>query len=77
MGIRRFTRQRKTHCSSHRVVWVGRDLIAHPVPTPCHEQRPIPPAQGAQSPALPGRGQPQLLWAAGARASPPSSSSST
>ena len=36
------------------MVWVGRDLTDHPVPTPCHGQGPLPPAQGAQSPVQPG-----------------------
>ena len=39
---------------SHRVVWLGRDLIDRLVPTPCHGLGPLPPAQGAQSPIQPG-----------------------
>jgi len=60
------------------MVWVGRDLIDSLGPTPlpwtgtpstrpgCSKSRPAWPR------ALPGRGQSQLLWAAWARASPPS-----
>jgi len=36
------------------MVWVGRDLEGHLVPPPCHEQGPLPPPQGAQSPIHPG-----------------------
>jgi len=36
------------------MVWVGRDLIDHPVPHPCHGQGPLPPGQVAQSPVQPG-----------------------
>jgi len=47
------------------MVWVGRDLIDHPVPTP------LPwagtpstrPGYSELHPTWPGRGQPQLLWA--------------
>jgi len=39
--------------SSDRMVWVGRDLIDHLVPTPCHGQGHLPPAQGAPSPVQP------------------------
>jgi len=63
------------------MVWVGRALIDHPVPTPCRVQGPLPPDQGAPRP-IPALSQlalntareeqPQLLWAARARASPPS-----
>ena len=63
---------------NHRMVWVGRDLKDHLFPTPlpwagtsstrpgCSELHPTWPW------ALPGRGQPQLLWAACPSASPPS-----
>ena len=63
---------------NHRMVWVGRDLEDHLFPTPlpwagtsstspgCSELHPTWPW------ILPGRGQPQLLWATCARASPPS-----
>jgi len=37
-----------------RLVEAGRDLIAHPVPPPCHAQGSLPPAQCAQSPVQPG-----------------------
>jgi len=36
------------------MVWVGRDLKAHPVSTPCHGQGCHPPAQAAQGPIQPG-----------------------
>ena len=36
------------------MVWVGRDLKDHLVPTPCHGQRHLPLDQGAQSPIQPG-----------------------
>jgi len=55
------------------MVWVGRDLKEHLVKTP-HlpldqvTQSPIQPGLGT----LPGKGQPQLLWATCASASPPS-----
>ena len=39
---------------NHRKVWVGRDLKDHPVPTPCHRQGHLPPAQAAPSPVQPG-----------------------
>jgi len=39
---------------NHRLVWVGRDLTDHPVPPPCPGQGPLPPEQGAPSPAQPG-----------------------
>ncbi|KAK4821027.1 hypothetical protein QYF61_012113 [Mycteria americana] len=39
---------------NHRMVWVGRDLTDHPVPTPCHGQGHLPPDQVAQSPIQPG-----------------------
>jgi len=39
---------------NHRMVWVGRDLIHHLVPTPCHGQGPLPLAQCAPSPIQPG-----------------------
>ena len=47
---------------SHRImesqncgmVWVGRDLKDHLVPTPCHGQGHLPPDQVAQSPSKPG-----------------------
>ena len=38
----------------HRLVWVGRDLIDHPVPAPCHGQGHLPPDQAAPSPIQPG-----------------------
>ena len=38
----------------HRMVWVGRDLIDHLVPTPCHGQRHLPLDQVAQSLIQPG-----------------------
>jgi len=36
------------------MVWVGRDLEDHLVPTPCHEQGHLPPAHAAQSSIQPG-----------------------
>jgi len=36
------------------MVWVGRDLIDHLVPAPCHGQGPLPPAQAAPSSIQPG-----------------------
>jgi len=36
------------------MVWAGRDLTDNPVPPPCHEQGPLPPAQAAPSPVQPG-----------------------
>ena len=39
---------------NRRTVWVGRDLDAHLLPTPCHEQGHLPPAQGAHSSIQPG-----------------------
>ena len=38
---------------NHRMVWVGRDLIDHPVPTPCPGQGPLPPDPAASSPVQP------------------------
>ena len=63
---------------NHRMVWVGRDLKHHLVPTPlpwagtlstrpgCSELHPTWPW------TLPGRGHPQLLWATCSSISPPS-----
>jgi len=63
---------------NHRMVWVGRDLKEHLVPTPlpravtssprpgCSELHPTRPL------TLPGRGHPQLLWATCSSVSPPS-----
>jgi len=34
------------------MVWVGRDLTDHLVPTPCHGQGPLPPAKVAHNPVL-------------------------
>jgi len=39
---------------NHRMVWAGRDLKHHLVPTPCHGQGHLPQDQGAQSPVQPG-----------------------
>ena len=39
---------------NHRLVWVGRDLKAHPVPALCHGQGHLPLDQVAQSPIQPG-----------------------
>uniref|UniRef100_A0A672VD10 BHLH domain-containing protein n=1 Tax=Strigops habroptila TaxID=2489341 RepID=A0A672VD10_STRHB len=39
-------------CHIHRMVWVGRHLKAHPVPTPCHKQGHLPLAQAAPSPCV-------------------------
>ena len=39
---------------NHGMVWVGRDLINYPVPTPCHAQGPLLPAHGAPNPIQPG-----------------------
>jgi len=36
------------------MVWVGKDLKDHLVPSPCHGQGPLPPDQVAQSPVQPG-----------------------
>jgi len=41
---------------NHGMVWVGRDLIDHLVPTPCHGQVHLPLDQAAQSPVQPGLG---------------------
>ena len=72
-GTLSFVRMART--SNHRMVWVGRDLKDHLVPPPlpsagtsstrpgCSELHPTWPW------ALPGRGQPQLLWATWVRAS--------
>ena len=38
----------------HRMVWVGRGLYDHPVPTPCYRQGHLPLDQVAQSPIQPG-----------------------
>ena len=38
----------------HRMVWLGKDLKDHLVPTPCHEQGHLPLDQGAQSSIQPG-----------------------
>ncbi|XP_061317325.1 keratinocyte-associated protein 3 isoform X2 [Pezoporus flaviventris] len=43
-----------TRIYNHRMVWVGRDLKAHPVPTPCHRQGHLPIDQVAPSPVQPG-----------------------
>jgi len=63
---------------NHRMVWVGRDLKDHLVPTTlpwagtpytrpgCSELHPTCPW------TFPRRGQPQLLWATHSSASPPS-----
>ena len=40
--------------SYRRTVWVGRDLKAHPAPTPCRGQGCHPAAQAAQGPVHPG-----------------------
>ena len=48
------SRAANTSGQNHRMVWVGRDLTDHLVPTPCHEQGHLPPAQGAQSSIQPG-----------------------
>jgi len=78
LGSRSGGGRRVIESRSHRVVWVGRDLKDHLIPTPlpwagtpstrpgCSEPHPTWPW------TLPGRGQPQLLWATWARASPPS-----
>jgi len=39
---------------NHRMVWVGRDLIGHLVPTLCHGQGRLPLHQIAQGPTQPG-----------------------
>uniref|UniRef100_A0A8B9GSG9 Sodium/hydrogen exchanger n=1 Tax=Amazona collaria TaxID=241587 RepID=A0A8B9GSG9_9PSIT len=39
---------------NHSLVWVGRELKAHPVPTPCHEQGHLPLHHVAPSPVQPG-----------------------
>jgi len=38
----------------HGMVWVGKDLIDHLLPSPHHGQGPLPPAQAAPSPIQPG-----------------------
>jgi len=43
------SRAANTSGQNHRMVWVGRDLTDHLVPTPCHEQGHLPPAQVAPS----------------------------
>uniref|UniRef100_A0A672UYG3 Tripartite motif containing 65 n=1 Tax=Strigops habroptila TaxID=2489341 RepID=A0A672UYG3_STRHB len=45
---------RTTYTQNHRMVWVGRDLKAHSVPTPCHGQGHLPLEQVAPSPVQPG-----------------------
>ena len=61
-----------------RMVWVGRDLKDHLVPTPLPwtgtpSTRPGCPKPHPTWPwTLPGRGRPQLLWATCSSASPPS-----
>jgi len=40
--------------STHRLVWVGRDLSRPSSPTPCHGRGHLQPDQGAQSPVPPG-----------------------
>ena len=44
----------KIESSNSKMVWVGRDLRAHPVPTPCHGQGCHPAAQTAQGHNQPG-----------------------
>jgi len=39
---------------NHRMVWVGRDLKDHLVPSPCHGQGHLPLAHAAQSSIQPG-----------------------
>jgi len=43
-----------TSSSTHRMVWVGRDISRPSSPTPCHGQGHLHPDQGAQSPVQPG-----------------------
>jgi len=45
---------RISESQNHRMVWVGRDLTYHLVPTPCHGQGHLPLDQVAQSPIQPG-----------------------
>ena len=61
---------------NYRMVWVGKDLIDHlsPTPLPWAGTPSIRPGCSKPHPTwpwtLPGRGQPQFLWATSARASP-------
>ena len=46
------TRRVQSRCPLHGMVWAGRDLKAHPVPTPCHGQGHLPLEQVAPSPCV-------------------------